>query len=244
MQSNLLRMKCNICIISSIKLRRQNKLFISNELSLSYNQGYYIRWRINNITSHLNSFIRHLQQCIHLITQNIALLNLPADQSRHIQLQKERQRLNSTNKVHNFTNQDLAEEFITHLNKATNFIPTTDPCNVHTLKRTITEEVNSTLCQSIKTTSSTTTLKTNSSKLNHRYRPYRKQSPVKLLIEQQCQLNFNFHLIDYVLNTIHYSKEYFQFANLHSLLHTKHLNTTPTLHTHIHNFSSRNDIIN
>ena len=35
MQSNLLRMKLNTCIISTIKWRRQNKLFISNELSLS-----------------------------------------------------------------------------------------------------------------------------------------------------------------------------------------------------------------
>ena len=35
-QSNLLRMKFNICIISSIKLRRQDELFISNDLSLSY----------------------------------------------------------------------------------------------------------------------------------------------------------------------------------------------------------------
>ena len=138
----------------------------------------------------------------------------------------------------NFTNQDLPEEFVTLLNKGTNFIPTTDPCNVHTLKRTINEEVNSTLCQAIKTASSTstTTLKTKSSKSNHRYRPYSKQSPTKLLIEQQCQPNFNFHLIDYVLNTIHYSKEFLQFANLRSLLHTKHLNTTPGLHTHIHNF--------
>ena len=213
-------------------------------IQVSHNQGSCIRRRINNITSHLNSLIRHLQQRIQLITQNTALLlNLQADQSRHIQLQQERQRLNSTHKVHNFTNQDLPEEFVTLLNKGTNFIPTIDPCNVHSLKRTINEEVNSTLCQSIKTASSTTTLKTNSSKLNHRYRPYSKQSPVKLLIEQQCQPNFNFHLIDYVLNTIHYSKEYFQFANLHSLLHTKHLNTTPTLHTHIHNFSSRSDII-
>ena len=215
-------------------------------MQVSHNQGYYIRRRINNITSHLNSFIRHLQQRIQLITQNTALLlNLQADQSRHIQLQQERQRLNSTNKIHNFTNQDLPEEFVTLLNKGTNFIPTTDPCNVHTLKRTINEEVNSTLCQTIKTESSTstTTLKTKSSKSNHRYRPYSKQSPTKLLIEQQCQPNFNFHLIDYVLNTIHYSKEYLQFTNLHSLLHTKHLNTTPTLHTHIHNFSSRNDII-
>ena len=97
-------------------------------------------------------------------------------------LQQERQRLNSTNKVHNFTNQDLAEEFITLLNKGTNFIPTTDPCNVHTLKRTINEEVNSTLCQTIKTASSTTTLKTNSSKSNHRYRPYRSNLQLNYLL--------------------------------------------------------------
>ena len=213
-------------------------------MQVNHNQGSYIRRRINNITFHLNSFIQHLQQRIQLITQNTALLlKLQADQSRHIQLQQERERLNSTNKVHNFTNQDLPEEFVTLLNKGTNFIPTTDPCNVHTLKRTIIEEVNSTLCQSIKTTCSTSTLKTKSSKPNHRYRPYSKQSPTKLLIEQQCQPNFNFHLIDYVLNTIHYSKEYLQFTNLRSLLHTKHLNTTPALHTHIHNFSSHNDII-
>ena len=213
-------------------------------IQVSHNQGSYIRQRINNITFHLNSFIQHLQQCIQLITQNTALLlNLQADQSRHIQLQQERQRLNSTNILHNFTNQDLPKEFITLLNKGTNFIPTIDPCTVHTLKRTINEEVNSTLCQSIKNASSTTTLKTNSSKSNHRYRPYSKQSPVKLLIEQQCQPNFNFHFID--LNTIHYPKEYFQFANLHSLLHTKHLNTHPnSTYTHSQFFISQRHHIN
>ena len=217
---------------------------IKHIMQVSHNRGSYIRRCISKIPSYLNSFIRHLQQRIQLITQNTALLlNLQADQSRHIQLQQERQRLNSTNKVHNFSNQDLPEEFVTLLNKGTDFIPTTDPCNVHTLKRTINEEVNSALCQSIKTASSTTTLKTKSSKSNHRYRPYRKQSPTKLLIEQQCQPNFHFHFIDYVLNTIHYSKEYFQFTNLRSLLHTRHLNTTSALHTHICNFSSHNDII-
>ena len=120
-------------------------------IQVSHNQGSYIRRRINNITSHLNSFIQHLQQCIQLITQKTALLlNLQTDQSRHIQLQQERQRLNSTNILHNFTNQDLPKEFITLLNKGTNFttiFPTIDPCTVHTLKRTINEEVNSTLCQ-------------------------------------------------------------------------------------------------
>ena len=211
---------------------------------VNHNQGSYIRRRISNIISHLNSFIQHLQQRIQLIPQNTTLLlKLQVDQSRHIQLQQERERLNSTNKVHNFTNHDLPGEFVTLLNKGTNFIPTTDPCNVHTLKRTINEEVNSTLCQSIKTANSTSKLKTKSSKPNHRYRPYSKQCPTKLLIEQQCKPNFNFHLIDYVLNTIQYSKEYLQLANLRSLLRTKQLNTTPALHTHIHNFSSRTDII-
>ena len=69
-------------------------------IQVSHNQGSYIRLRNNNITSHLNSFIQHLQQRFQLIIQNTALLlNLQADQSRHIQLQQERQRLNSTNKV-------------------------------------------------------------------------------------------------------------------------------------------------
>ena len=193
-----------------------------------HNEGSYIRRHLSKITSHLNSFTRHLQQCIHLVTQNTVLpLNLQAEQSRRIQLQQEMQHLNSTNNVHNVTSQDLPEEFVTLLNKGTNFIPTADPCHVYTLKRPINEEDNSALCQSIKTTSSTTTLKTKSSKSNHRYRPYSKQSPTKLQLEQQSQQNFNFHLIDCVLNTIHYSKEYFQSVNLCSLLRTQHFITTP-----------------
>ena len=213
---------------------------------ITSNHGYNLRKRITNLTTSLNNFLLHLQLRINLWDQNTALilvhLNLLSRQSL---LQQEKEKLSTTNKVHNFTSIKLPSELTELLNKGTNFIPTSDKINISAIKKTISSEVNSTLCQIItKGTRNYNTYRPHfKKKTNYRYQPYFKQKPIKLLQEQQSKPNFNLHIIDYVHNTTLYTKLYLQSHNLQMLTNPQHINITQTINTQIHNLSTRNDII-
>ena len=98
----------------------------------------------------LNNFLTHLQLRINLWNQNTALIlereNLLSRQ--HLLIQ-EKEKLLTSNKIHNFTSINLPSEFTELLNKGTNFIPNSDKINISAIKNTISSEINSTLCQII-----------------------------------------------------------------------------------------------
>ena len=147
--------------------------------------------------------------------------------------------------IHNFTSIDLPSEFTELLNKGTNFIPTSDKFNISAIKRTMSSEIDSTLCEIIKRgTNNSNTCRPHSKKKtsNFRYQPYTKKKPIKLLQEQQSKPNFNLH-IDYVHNTTLYAKLFLQSHNLQNLINPQQLNITQTNSTHKQHLHTRNDII-
>ena len=85
----------------------------------------------------------------------------------------EKEKLTSTNKIHNFTDITLSTDLINLLNKGTNFIPTSDLANISNLSNTITTEVNSALNQVIrKGTLANSTFKAKSSSKNKSTKHY------------------------------------------------------------------------
>ena len=125
----------------------------------SANQGYKLRRRINRLETNLQSFIVHLCHRIQLQPQNTAfLLQAQTNCLRQSLLQLEPSRLKSSNKIHNFTTYELPADFINLLNKGTTFISTQDNCNINSCKKTITEQVNAALFQTIRKSSSATSL--------------------------------------------------------------------------------------
>lgn len=132
------------------------------------------------------------------------------------------------------------------MNKGTNFIPTTESINIPNIKKTISSEVNSALCQSVnKGTYQTINqpARKKSSNFNHRHHPYPKKNPIKLIQEKQTKPHFNLHIIDYIHNTTSYSNQYLQSKNLLNIYNPQHLNITHSLITHVHNLNTHNDII-
>ena len=199
---------------------------IQNLKKINQNHGYFLRKRISNLTANLNNFINHLQSRFNLWQQNTALLlEIENTVTRKSQLQAEKEKLSSTNKIHNFTNINLPPNLIKLLNKGTNFIPTTDNINIPIIKKTISSEVNSALYKIIsKGTSTQTTnqpIKKKTSSFDRRHHPYPKKNPIKLLQEKQTKPHFNLHIIDYIHNTTFYSKQY---------LHSTNLNKTFSIH--------------
>ena len=124
--------------------------------------------------------------------------------------ESEKIKLSSSNKVHNFTSTPLPPDAISLLNKGTNFIPTTTTPSISSLQKTIESEVNTALCSLIRKKNHTTKL--NSSKTSKsllRFHPYRNQMhPLPLLQQEQSRPHFNLHRIDYVHNTVSFTKEF------------------------------------
>ena len=141
--------------------------------------------------------------------------------------ESEKIKLSSSNKVHNFTSTPLPPDAISLLNKGTNFIPTTTTPSISSLQKTIESEVNTALCSLIRKKNHTTKL--NSSKTSKsllRFHPYRNQMhPLPLLQQEQSRPHFNLHLIDYVHNTVSFTKEFWQPAKLRSIIYPKLCNT-------------------
>ena len=86
------------------------------------------------------------------------------------------------------------------------------PRQASLLQKNIESEVNTALCSLIRKKNHTTKL--NSSKTSKsllRFHPYRKQMhPLPLLQQEQSRPHFNLHLIDYVHNTVSFTKEFLQ----------------------------------
>ena len=232
-------------IKSNEKAKHQKRILHLKKITLQH--GYYLRKRINNLSLHLKNFLHHLQLRTKLWPYNTALL-LEHEQKllRQSILQDEKEKLTSTNKIHNFTDLNLPTDFVQLLNKGTNFIPTSEKNNIQSIKKTISSEVNSTLCKLITTSGTNKSLKAprpSKTKSNHRYQPYCNKNPIKLLEQQQTKPNFNLHIIDYVHNTTSYTKHYLQSNNLHTLLKQQQLNITQPLTTYIQAINTRDDIV-
>ena len=77
-----------------------------------------------------------------------------------------------------------------------------------------------------------------------RFHPYRKQMhPLPLLHQEQSRPRFNLHLIDYVHNTVSFTKELLQPAKLRSIIYPKLCNTHPHTTYYITDVQNDNDII-
>ena len=88
-----------------------------------------------------NNSRNHLQTRIYLWQQNTALLlKTECNLTRKSQLLAEKEKLTSTNKIHNFTDINFPLDLIELLNKGSNFIPTTDNINTPKIKKTIFSE--------------------------------------------------------------------------------------------------------
>lgn len=240
--SRILQIKANE------KSEHQKRILHLKKINQSH--GYFLRIRINKLSTNLNNFLNHLQSRINLWQQNAALL-LEIDNNliRKSQLLAEKEKLTSNNKIHNFTDINLPPYLIELLNKVTNFIPTTENINIPTIKKTISSEVTSALCKIINKGTSyqavNQPVRRKTSNVNTSYHPYTKKNPIKLLQEKQTKPHFNLHIIDYVYNTTSYmySKQYLQSTNFQNLFNPQHLNITQSHTTHIHNLNTHNDII-
>ena len=112
----------------------------------SQHKGYSLKKRLNSLHSNLQLFLQQLKNRQNLSKHNTAiLLHQQTVPARKIQLEQERIKLQSTNKIHNFTETQLPEEVTNQLNKGTTFIPTQENFNPLKLSRTISSEINSAL---------------------------------------------------------------------------------------------------
>ena len=161
-------------------------------------------------TDSSSTFSRQLNTLSSTNTAHIMEQNLKSQRASFTE--SEKIKLFSSNKVHNFTSTSLPPDAISLLNKGTNFIPTTTTSSISSLQKTIESEVNAALCSLIRKKNHTTKL--NSSKTSKsllRFHPYRKQMhPLPLLQQEQSRPHFNLHLIDYVHNTVSFTKEFLQ----------------------------------
>ena len=233
--------------ISSIK-RHTNGIFnttIKKITQLNRNHGSSFKKRIDNLRTQQRSFNTFLQHRHNLQPDNLSdILQAQETSQRKLKLEQEKDKLQTTDKIHSFTNVNLPPTFKNLLNKGTNFIPTLQQSNHNFIKNTITEEVNQALCSLIKKQNiNSCTRKLKSSKSNHRYKPYPSTHPHTLLKQEQSRPHFNIHIVDYVHNTTSYTKQYLQTTNLHTLSHPHHTNITTDQSTYIHQLQNNNDLI-
>ena len=232
--------------ITSIKLSQRTSH--SNRISFlkNYHKGHRLKIQLNKANAIYRQFINLFNSRINLFYTNVAnLMNLDLQLQRTELINKEKNKLSSSNKIHNFTTTSLPPETISLLNKGTNFIPTTSTSSTSSLTRTILSEVNATLCSIIHKKNYQPRIKPSTSQRNsNRFKPYPAHSrPLTLLKQEQTRPNFNLHLIDYVHNTVSYSKETLQSFNLRSIVNHNLRNITPQTSSHITNLQEDNDII-
>ena len=143
---------------------------------------YYFRKCLCKLSCNFKNSLHRIQLCMCLWNINTALLlETEHNLQKENLLQSGKEKLSSTNKIHNFTDINFPPDFIQLLNKGTNFIPTSDKTNLSSVRNTMSSEVNSAVCNLIKSSSSRPALKTRRSKKHHRYEPYTTNNPFKLL---------------------------------------------------------------
>ena len=193
-----------------------------------------------------NSSTRLFNSRINLFFTNVAnLMDLDLRFQCVELINKEKDKLSSTNKIHNFTTMSLPPETIALLKKGTNFIPTTSSSSTSSLTHTVLSEVNTALCSIICKKNYQPKIKLSTSRrTSNRFKPFSSHScPLALLQQEQTRPNFNLHLIDYVQNTVSYTKELLQSHNLRSIVNHNFSSITPQTTYHITNLQNDNDII-
>ena len=167
---------------------------------------------------------------MYLWQQNTALLlESEYNLTRKSQLLAKKEKLTSTNKIHNLTDINHPPDLIELLKKGPNFIPTTDNVNAPNIKKT--KEPAHTKPRTNLSERKLQTLTTNT------ILTATKKTPAKLLQQKQTKPHFNLHIIDYVHNTTPCSIQYLQSANFQNLFNPQHLNITQSLTSHIHNLN-------
>ena len=232
--------------ITDIKLSQHTSNLNRISFLKRYHKGHRLKIQLNKTTTIYRQFINLFNSRINLFYTNVSnLMNLDLQLQRSELINKEKDKLSSTNKIHNFTTTSLPPETISLLNKGTNFIPTTSTSSTSSLTRTILSEVNTTLCSIIHKKNYQPAIKPSTSRRNsNRFKPYSTHPrPLTLLKQEQTKPHFNLHLIDYVYNTVSYSKEILQSFNLRSIVNHNLYNVTPQTSSHITNIQEDNDII-
>ena len=207
--------------------------------------GNRLRRRLNTLNTNHRHFLQLFRGRLTLSFSNISfLLAHQTKLERQTIITNEELKFKSSNKIHNFTCHTPPEDLISLLNKGTNFIPTTETPQTSSLYHTIHSEVNAALCNLIRKKPSSYKAKpSQATRSLHRFKPYSKQHPRKLLQEEQSRPNFNLHIIDYVHNTISHTQQFLQTTNLNILVRHRLSNITPDLTSHIHRLATNNDII-
>ena len=133
-----------------------------------------------------------------------------------------------------------------YLTKELTSIPITATTSISSLLETVTSKVNTALCSIIRKKNYTTRVKSsNTTKSLRHFHPYNKQlHPLPLLHQEQSRPYFNLHLIDYVDNTVSFTKEFLQPAKQHSIIYPNWSNIYPPTTSDITDIQNDNDIIN
>ena len=132
--------------ITNIKLSQRTSH--SNRISFlkSYHKGHRLKVQLNKANTIYRQFINLFTSRLNLFSTNVAnLMNLDLQHQRSELINKEKDKLSSTDKIHNFTATSLPPETIS----GTNFIPITSTSSTSSLTRIILSEVNTTLCSII-----------------------------------------------------------------------------------------------
>lgn len=189
-----------------------------NKLNSSNHRGFSFRKRIKLLQQWFTAFLQLRKSLVKLNTSTI--LENVEKSARLNNLATEAEKLLSADKILNFTNIELPQDF-----KGTNFVPTLDNTNVKSVKDTITNEVNEALCTLIrKEKPSSSTLKVKTAKTKNRFKPYSTLHPTTLLKQQQNRPSFNVHLIDYVHNTVSSTKQFLHSTDLRTYVNVNHCN--------------------
>ena len=155
-------------------------------------------------------------------------------------------KLSSSNKTHNYATKSLPPDTISLFNKGPNFIPTTATTSISSPQETVTSEVNTCLCSLIHKKNYPTRVKSsNTTKSLCCFHPSNKKlPPLPLLHQEQSRPHYNLHLIDYVDNTVSFTKEFLQPAKYCSIIYPILSSTYPHTTSYIPDIHNDNDIIN
>ena len=190
------------------------------------NHGYHLRKPIISLTTSLNNFLTHLQLGINIWNQHTTLILKHETSFPENVCSSKKKKVSTSNKAPNFTSINMPSELTELLNKGTYFIPTSDKIKISAIKKTISSEIDSTLCQIIKSIPQLQNLPP-TLQTNFRYQSYFKRKPTKLPQEQKSKPNFNLHIFYFQYTTL-YTKLFLQSYNLQNLTNPQQLNITQT----------------
>ena len=129
-------------------IKLSQRAFHSNRISFlkNYHKGHRLRIQLNKANAIYRKFINLFNSRFNLFFTNVAnLMGLDLQLQLTELIKKEKDKLSSTNKIHNVTTTSLPPETISLLNKSINFTPITSTSSTSSLARTVFSEVNTTL---------------------------------------------------------------------------------------------------